>query len=156
NKIGAVEIMDEPQFVWRGIMLDVGRYFYSTEFVKKLLDQMAVYKMNKFHWHLTDDQGWRIEIKKYPELTQKGAWRKESQFGIGLDKNWINKNAHGGFYTQEEIKDIVAYAKSKYIEVIPEIEMPGHAMAALSAFPYLSCEGGSFEVPGYWGVKADV
>lgn len=155
NKILAVEIIDKPQFAWRGMMLDVGRYYYSPEFIKKMLDQMAVYKMNKFHWHLTDDSGWRIEIKKYPELTQKGAWRKESQFGIGLDNNWVNKNAHGGFYTQEEIKEVIRYAQSKYIEIIPEIEMPGHAMAALSVFPNLSCTGGPFEVPGTWGIKLD-
>ncbi|MEQ7799689.1 family 20 glycosylhydrolase [Pedobacter sp. ASV1-7] len=156
RQIPAIEISDKPRFAWRGMMLDVGRYFYSIEFIKKMLDEMAVYKLNKFHWHLTDDQGWRIEIKKYPELTQKGAWRSESQFGIGLDKNWINTNPHGGYYTQEEIKEVIKYAQSKYIEVIPEIEVPGHSKAALSVFPHLSCTGGPFEVPGYWGVVEDV
>lgn len=156
NVINGIKIIDKPLFRWRGLMLDVARYYYPPEFIKKLLDQMAVYKLNKFHWHLTDDQGWRIEIKKYPELTKKGAWRKQSQFAIGLDNNWINKNPHGGYYTQDEIKDIVAYAKSKQIDIIPEIEMPGHAMAALATYPDLSCQKKSFEVPGTWGVKSEV
>ncbi len=156
GKILGVEIYDKPRFAWRGMMLDVGRYFYSTEFIKKLIDNLAVYKINTFHWHLTEDQGWRIEIKKYPELVKKAAWRSETLFGIGLDKNWIDKNPHGGYYTQEEIKDVVKYAQSKFITVVPEIELPGHSVAVLKAFPHLSCNGGSFQVAGKFGVFKDI
>lgn len=156
DKIPAMEIYDKPRFAWRGMMLDVGRYFYSIEFVKKLIDNLAVYKINSFHWHLTEDQGWRIEIKKYPELTSKSAWRAETRFAVGLDKNWIQQSPHGGFYTQEEIKEVVAYAKSKFITVIPEVELPGHSVAVLSAFPNLSCTGGPFEVTGHFGVFKDI
>lgn len=154
STIPAVEIYDTPRFVWRGLMLDVGRYFYSVEFIKKMIDNMAMYKMNTFHWHLTEDQGWRIEIKKYPELTQKGAWRSETQIirgPVGIDKH-----PHGGYYTQEQIKDVVKYAKSKFITIVPEIEMPGHSLAALSVFPELSCTGGPFEIPGQWKIEKDV
>ncbi|MFD1628250.1 beta-N-acetylhexosaminidase [Pseudopedobacter beijingensis] len=156
GKILGVEIYDKPRFAWRGMMLDVGRYFYSTEFIKKLIDNLAVYKINTFHWHLTEDQGWRIEIKKYPELVKKAAWRSETLFGIGLDKNWIDKNPHGGYYTQEEIKDVVRYAQSKFIAIVPEIEMPGHSSAVLAAMPQLSCIGGPFQVPGKFGVLKEV
>ncbi|MFD1628349.1 beta-N-acetylhexosaminidase [Pseudopedobacter beijingensis] len=153
-KIASVEIYDKPQFVWRGLMLDVGRYFYSVEFIKKTIDNMARYKMNTFHWHLTEDQGWRIEIKKYPELTTKGAWRSETQ--MYRSPRGIDKNPHGGFYTQEQVKEVVKYAQSKFITVVPEIEMPGHSLAALSVFPELSCTGGPFEIPGQWRVEKDV
>ena len=153
--VPAVSVQDQPRFAWRGMMLDVGRYFYSVDFIKKLLDNMALYKMNRFHWHLTDDQGWRIEIKKYPELTAKGAWRSETQFARGGDR-WVDKNPHGGFYTQEQVKEVVRYARSKCITVIPEIEMPGHSLAALSVFPELSCTGGPFKIPGQWKIEKDV
>lgn len=153
--IPAVSVYDRPRFAWRGMMLDVGRYFYSVDFIKKMLDNMAIYKMNRFHWHLTDDQGWRIEIKKYPELTAKGAWRSETQFARGGDR-WVDKNPHGGFYTQEQIREVVRYAQSKFITVVPEIEMPGHSLAALSVFPELSCTGGPFKIPGQWKIEKDV
>ncbi|MBE9491350.1 MAG: family 20 glycosylhydrolase [Bacteroidetes bacterium] len=143
--IPAVWIKDSPRFKWRGMHLDVCRHFFPKEFIKKYIDLIAMYKMNTFHWHLTEDQGWRIEIKKYPELTTVGAWRKEPDGKI-----------YGGYYTQEEIKEIVAYAKSRFVTIIPEIEMPGHSMAALAAYPGLSCTGGPFEVANTWGVKKDV
>ena len=137
----AVEITDSPRFSYRGMMLDVCRNFSSVEYVKKFIDMLAMHKMNTFHWHLTDDQGWRIEIKKYPELTNIGANRKETL----VDYYYTNYpqiydgQPTGGYYTQEEIKDIVAYAASKYITVIPEIEMPGHALSAIASYPHLSC-----------------
>ena len=118
--------------------LDVGRHFFPVSFVKKYIDYLAAYKFNKFHWHLTDDQGWRIEIKKYPELTKTGAWRNGTIIGRYPGKGSDNK-PYGGFYTQEEIKEVVAYAAARYIEVIPEIEMPGHGSAAIAAYPWLSC-----------------
>jgi len=140
-----VRIWDEPQFDYRGVHLDVGRHFFPVSFIKKYLEIMALYKFNYFHWHLTEDQGWRIEIKAYPELTNIGAWRTEE-----------NGERYGGFYTQEEIKEIVAYAKNLNITVIPEIEMPGHCQAALAVFPNLSCTGIKNEVPHKWGVDIDV
>ncbi|MCB9208899.1 MAG: family 20 glycosylhydrolase [Ignavibacteriales bacterium] len=142
-----VSIIDEPRFKYRGAHLDVGRHFYSTDDVKKYIDYIAMHKMNKFHWHLTEDQGWRIEIKKYPKLTEIGAWRKET---MGDGKK------HGGFYTQEEVKEIVKYAEDRFITVIPEIEMPGHSLGALAAYPELSCTGGPFEVETIFGVHKDV
>ena len=154
STIPAVEIYDRPRFPWRGLMLDVGRYFYSVAFIKKMIDNMAIYKMNTFHWHLTDDQGWRIEIKKYPELTEKGAWRSETQYVRG--PVGIDKHPHGGYYTQEQIKEVVEYAQSKFITIVPEIEMPGHSLAALAVFPELSCTGGPFEIPGQWRIEKDV
>lgn len=149
-------LSDAPAFGWRGMHLDVSRHFFPVEFIKKYLDIMAIYKLNTFHWHLTDDQGWRIEIKKYPLLTQVGSKRKESI----LEKNFNPFIGDGkpveGFYTQEEIKDVVKYAAERHISVIPEIEMPGHAQAALSAYPQYSCVGGPFEVMTKWGVSEDV
>lgn len=142
-----LNIKDEPRFAWRGMHLDVCRHFYPVEFVKKYIDVLAMYKLNTFHWHLTEDQGWRIEIKKYPKLTQFGSIRKETM-GDG--------KPHGGFYTQEQIKDVVEYARKKYITVVPEIEMPGHALAALASYPEYSCTGGPFEVGTVWGVIDDV
>ncbi len=139
-----LQIRDAPRFGWRGLMLDCGRHFFPKEFIKKYLDVMALHKLNVFHWHLTDDQGWRLEIEKYPRLTEIGAWR-----GTG-DKRY------GGFYTQEDAAEIVRYAATRGITVVPEIEMPGHCMAALAAYPELSCTGGPFEVPTEWGVKKDV
>nr|WP_294938070.1 family 20 glycosylhydrolase [uncultured Flavobacterium sp.] len=154
-KIPCVEINDEPKYVWRGMHLDVGRHFFPKEFIKKYIDYLAMYKMNTFHWHLTEDQGWRIEIKKYPKLTEIGAWRKGSMVGHYNDQKFDDKR-YGGFYTQEEIKEIVAYAKERHITIVPEIEMPGHSQAALAAYPELSCTGGPFEVAMQWGVLDDV
>ncbi len=138
---------DSPRFKWRGIHLDVGRHLFPVEFIKKYIDLLAMYKLNTFHWHLTEDQGWRIEIKQYPKLTGVGAWRKETM-GDG--------KPYGGFYTQDHIQEVVAYAREKFITVVPEIEMPGHALAALAAHPELSCTGGPFDVGTKWGVFDDV
>ncbi|WP_341836586.1 family 20 glycosylhydrolase [Chitinophaga pollutisoli] len=147
-----LEIIDSPRFGWRGLMLDVGRYYYPVSYIKQYLDYMAMHKLNTFHWHLTEDHGWRIEIKKYPRLTAVGAWRNGTQ----ITNNRINHQPHGGFYTQEEVKEVVAYAQSKFITVVPEIEMPGHSMAALAAYPELSCTGGPFEMPVNWGIRKEV
>jgi hexosaminidase len=133
-----VEIDDKPRFAYRGMHLDVGRHFLSVEFVKKYIDFIAMYKMNTLHWHLTEDQGWRIEIKKYPKLTQVGAYRNGTIIGHHPGKGNDNQK-DGGYYTQEQVKDIVKYAADRYITVIPEIEMPGHASAAIAAYPQLSC-----------------
>ena len=139
--IHALEIKDEPRFHWRGMHLDVGRHFFSKDEVLKYLDYLAMYKLNIFHWHLTEDQGWRIEIKKYPRLTTVGGWRAKVGFvrnqAIGLDVD--NGKPYGGFYTQEEIKEVVAYALKKHITIIPEIEMPGHSLAAMYSYPELCC-----------------
>ncbi len=148
NKKGilpAVYIKDKPIFGWRGFELDCGRHFFSVETIKKYLDYLAFYKLNTFHWHLTEDQGWRIEIKKYPELTKIGAYRHETPDSI-----------YGGYYTQEQIKEVVKYAEERFINVVPEIEMPGHCSAALATFPELSCRGERIEVPSGFGVFADV
>ncbi|MDP2886676.1 MAG: family 20 glycosylhydrolase [Ignavibacteria bacterium] len=145
--IPCVRIEDKPRFSWRGMHLDVGRHFFSKDSVKRYIDLMASYKMNMFHWHLTEDQGWRIEIKKYPRLTTVGGWRRETMF---------NGTPHGGFYTQDDVREIVQYAKERFITVVPEIEMPGHSMAALAAYPELSCSGGPFKVGTEWGVLNDV
>ncbi|MGR3811909.1 glycoside hydrolase family 20 protein [Jiulongibacter sp. NS-SX5] len=150
-----VEIKDQPRFGYRGIMLDVGRHMMPVSFIKKFIDLLAMYKINQFHWHLTEDQGWRIEIKKYPKLTEVGAYRKETMAGH-YGEGRYDGTPYGGFYTQEEVKEVVAYATSKYINVIPEIEMPGHAVAALTAYPELGCTGGPYEVRTKWGVATDV
>lgn len=141
----AMEIIDQPRFPWRGMLLDCGRHFMSVDFVKRYIDLLAYYKMNVLHWHLTEDQGWRIEIKKYPALTEVGAWRTNE-----------DGSRYGGFYTQEEIKDVVEYARRRFVTIIPEIEMPGHSVAALAAYPQFSCSGGPFEVETAWGVHKDV
>ncbi len=133
-----VVIDDYPRFGYRGLMLDVGRHFFPVEFIKSYIDLIAMHKMNTFHWHLTDDQGWRIEIKKYPRLTEVGAWRNGTVIGHFPGTASDNKK-HGGFYTQEEVKDVIAYAKKRYVTILPEIEMPGHASAAIAAYPWLSC-----------------
>jgi hexosaminidase len=148
-----VSIKDKPRFAYRGMHLDVGRYMYPVDFIKKYIDIMAMYKLNTFHWHLTEDQGWRIEIKKYPLLTKVGSVRKGTQIGKTDESDNI---PYGGFYTQDEAREIVAYAASKFISVIPEIEMPGHSVAALTAYPWLSCTGGPFEVRTKWGVADDI
>jgi hexosaminidase len=136
-------------------MLDDGRYFHGTVVVKKILDLLALHKMNRFHWHLTEDQGWRIEIKKYPKLTELGSKRKQTQIGGFLSKK-RDGQPHGGFYTQLEIKEIVEYAADRFITIIPEIEMPGHAQAAIAAYPEFSCTGGPFEVSDHFGIHKDV
>ncbi len=146
-------IEDAPVFSYRGLMLDVARHFKSKEFVKRYIDLLAFHKLNTFHWHLTEDQGWRIEIKKYPKLTSVGAFRDKTLIGHGGKRPFkYTFEKYGGFYTQEEIKEVVAYAKKRFVEVIPEIEMPGHAVAALAAYPEYSCSGGPFEVESRWGV----
>jgi hexosaminidase len=154
-KLPCARIEDYPRFGYRGLHLDVARHFFSVEFVKKYIDIMAAYKLNTFHWHLTDDQGWRIEIKKYPRLTQVGSQRAETLIGNYHDRmpQQFDGTPYGGYYTQDQIRDVIQYAASKYITVIPEIEMPGHAMAALAAYPELSCNPGSeYKVSGTWGV----
>jgi hexosaminidase len=138
-------IIDKPRFEWRGLLLDCCRHFMDKDFVLRYIDLLAMQKMNRFHWHLTEDQGWRIEIKKFPLLTEVGAWRTEA-----------DGSRYGGYYTQEEIREVVAYALDRHIEVVPEIEMPGHSLAALAAYPELSCTGGPFSVETTWGVFKDI
>jgi hexosaminidase len=155
--VPACEIKDEPGFVYRGMHLDVGRHMFPVEYIKRYIDMIALHKMNMFHWHLTEDQGWRIEIKKYPKLTEVGAFRKETLVGHAGKKPYVyDGKPYGGFYTQDEVRDIVAYAKARFVTIIPEIEMPGHALAALASYPELSCTGGPFEVYISWGVVDDV
>lgn len=160
--VPACLIEDQPRFSWRGSHLDVGRHFMPKDFIKKHLDLMAMHKLNVFHWHLTEDQGWRIEIKKYPRLTEVGAWRRETVLPMYMkadraSQRLFDGTPHGGFYTQEEVKEIVAYAADRFITVVPEIEMPGHSTAAIAAYPEL----GNFpdrkvEVGTYWGVFPSV
>ncbi|WP_299437984.1 family 20 glycosylhydrolase [uncultured Aquimarina sp.] len=138
-------IKDEPSFMWRGTMLDVSRHFFSVDFIKKQLDMLAVFKINKFHWHLTDDQGWRMEIKKYPKLTQIGAKRGDN-----------TAQKYHGFYTQEEIREVVLYAKERFIDIVPEFDIPGHASAILAAYPELACTNGPFEIREIWGVDYNI
>jgi hexosaminidase len=146
-QIPCVQIEDWPRFKWRGFMLDVSRHFFSKPEVETFLDAMALHKMNVFHWHLTDDQGWRIEIKKYPRLTQVGAWRAGGGFGFNPNTTtaYGTDGRYGGFYTQGDIREVVKYAAARHITIVPEIEMPGHATAALAAYPQFSCTGGPFE-----------
>ena len=144
-QIPAVQIEDAPAFAYRGFMLDVGRHFYPVSFIKKQIDLLSYYKINTFHWHLTEDQGWRLQIKRYPKLTSVGAWRTEA-----------DGSRYGGFYTQAEAREVVEYARQRNITVIPEIEMPGHSMAALAAYPELSCTRQSLPVPATWGVFKDI
>jgi hexosaminidase len=153
--IPGMSIADTPKYQWRGMHLDTARHFFSVEFVKKYIDYIAMYKMNTFHWHLTDDQGWRIEIEKYPKLTQIGGWRSGSMVGHFRDQKF-DTIRYGGFYTQDEIRDVIDYAKKRHITIIPEIEMPGHVRAALAAYPELSCTGGPFETAKEWGILEDV
>jgi len=155
--VPACIIEDEPRFVYRGMHLDVGRHLFPVATIKRYIDMLALHKMNTFHWHLTEDQGWRIEIKKYPKLTEIGAFRNETVVGhAGKPPLVFDGKRYGGFYTQDEVREVVVYAKSKFITVIPEIEMPGHAMGALASYPELSCTGGPFEVNTKWGVMDDV
>ena len=150
----AVVINDKPRFSYRGMHLDVARHFFSLDFVKEYIDMMVLHNMNTFHWHLTDDQGWRMEIKRYPKLTEIGAWRNYTTLG----RNSIidDGTRYGGYYTQEEMKEIVRYAQERYITVIPEIDMPGHMLGALTAYPGLGCTGGPYEVEGHWGIFDDI
>ena len=135
-------LQDYPKFQWRGLHLDVSRHFFTVDEVKRYIDLMSMYKYNTFHWHLTDDQGWRIEIKKYPKLTGIGAWRDSTvNDHYTTNPRTYSVNKYGGYYTQEEIKDVVDYASKRYITVVPEIEMPGHSRAALAAYPEFSCTG---------------
>ncbi|MFC0349536.1 beta-N-acetylhexosaminidase [Undibacterium danionis] len=150
------QIQDQPRFAWRGMHLDVGRHMFSVEFIKKLLDQMAVYKLNTFHWHLTEDQGWRIEIKRYPKLTEIGGYRKQTTKDRNYQPYIGDGEPYGGYYTQEQIKEVVAYARNKHIDVVPEIELPGHSLAALAAYPELACTPGPFEVGTNWGIFEDI
>jgi len=159
--VPAVEIEDMPRFQWRGAHLDVSRSFMPKEFVKKYIDLLALHKLNRFHWHLTDDQGWRIEIKKYPLLTAIGAWRRQSLVGVQRNyadtTQWVyDKIPHGGFYTQDDIREVVAYAQARFITVVPEIEMPGHAQAAIAAYPWLGNSGQQLEVLTHWGVDQNI
>lgn len=148
----SVEIWDAPRFPYRGMHLDVGRHFFGVDFIKKYLDLIALHKMNTFHWHLTEDQGWRIEIKKYPKLTEIGSVRKETMAGKNFDPYVGDGKPYGGYYTQDEIKEVVAYAAERHITVIPEIEMPGHSLAALAAYPELGNGTGPYKVATTWGV----
>ena len=153
-EIPAVQINDYPRFRYRGMMLDVSRHFFSIYEVKKYIDILALHNINTFHWHLSDDQGWRIEIKKYPELTQIGSQRKETV--IGHNSGEYDGQPYGGFYTQDEVRDVIAYAKKRFITIIPEIDMPGHQLAALATYPELGCTGGPYEVWRQWGISEDV
>lgn len=141
-----LEISDSPQFEWRGMHLDVSRHFFEVNVIKKFIDYMAMYKFNVFHWHLTDDQGWRIEIEKYPKLTNKGAWREEADGSV-----------YGGYYTQKQVREIVDYADKRNITIVPEIDMPGHCSAAVFAYPEIGCtENGPEKIPNSWGIFEDI
>ncbi|MBT8244956.1 MAG: family 20 glycosylhydrolase [Winogradskyella sp.] len=156
-KIKALTITDKPQFSYRGMHLDVARHMYPVEFIKKYIDALAMLKMNTFHWHLTEDQGWRIEIKKYPKLQKVAAYRKETLMGHYSDQpHQFDGKKYGGYYTQEEVKEVVAYAAERFVTVIPEIEMPGHSQAAIAAYPELGCTGEQVEVATKWGVFEDI
>lgn len=161
--IQCLEIKDKPRFSWRGLHLDAGRHFFPAYYIKQYINNMAMYKLNVFHWHLTDDQGWRIEIKKYPLLTEKASWRDETI--IGWDGDFFQEKLSearydgigvGGFYTQEQVHDIIRYAAERYVTIVPEIEMPGHSCTALAAYPELGCTGGPYQVQKKWGVWDDV
>ncbi len=156
-----VSINDEPAFKWRGNMLDVARHYFPVSFVKKYIDNLAAYKINTFHWHLTDDQGWRIEIKKYPKLTQISAFRNETLIGAQQlmkkpEDFKYDATPYGGFYTQDQIRDVIAYAQKRYITIVPEIEMPGHSVSVLAAYPELGCKPGPYETRTLWGISEDI
>ncbi len=157
------EIYDKPRFTWRGLHLDVGRHFFPVFYIKRYIDFMAMYKLNKFHWHLTEDQGWRIEIKKHPLLTEISHWRDETitpatyrHKGVQGPVPQYDGIGYGGFYTQNQVREIVQYAADRFVTVIPEIEMPGHSCAALAAYPGLGCTGGPYHVQKTWGIFEDV
>jgi hexosaminidase len=149
-----VIITDAPRFSWRGMHLDCSRHFFSVAFVKKYIDLLALHNMNVFHWHLTDDQGWRLEIKRWPKLMTVGSQRSGTIIGTNSDLD--DHTPYGGYYTQQEARDIVAYARARHITVVPEIDMPGHMLAALASYPELGCTGGPYQVGHYWGVYKDV
>ena len=149
------EIFDEPRFEYRGVLLDCGRHYFTVEFIKKFLDVMALHGSNQFHWHLTEDQGWRFEVKAYPSLAQKGSVRAETVIGPG-NSGIYNGTPYGGYYTQEECREVVRYAAERYINVVPEIDLPGHMQSALHVFPHLGCTGGPYPVRTYWGVSREV
>ncbi len=155
SELPCLLINDAPRYKWRGMHLDVCRHFFPVEFIKRYIDYIAMYKMNTFHWHLTEDQGWRIEIRKYPLLTKVGAYRKGSMIGP-YSAQKFDSIPYGGFYTQDQIREIVAYASARHVTIVPEIEMPGHSLAALASYPQLSCTGGPFEVGMAWGVYDDI
>ncbi|GMV06576.1 MAG: hypothetical protein AMXMBFR53_28520 [Gemmatimonadota bacterium] len=155
-RIAATLVTDAPRFPYRGMHLDVGRHFFGPGFVKRYIDQLARYKLNRFHWHLTEDQGWRIEIDRYPRLTEVGAWRAETMVEKNFDPYVGDGRRYGGFYTKDEVRDIVAYAAERYVTIVPEIEMPGHSTAALAAYPELACTEGPFQVATTWGVFEDI
>lgn len=153
--LSAVEIYDKPRFAYRGAMLDVARHFYTVDEVKTFIDMLALHNINRFHWHLTDDQGWRIEIKKYPKLMSVASERKETVVGRWYSGIYDGK-PYGGYYTQDELRDVIDYAAKRHITIIPEVDLPGHMQAALTAYPELGCTGGSYEVRTIWGVSQDV
>jgi hexosaminidase len=156
NQIQCLSIENDfPQFQWRGMHLDCARHFFKPDFIKKYIDILAAYKFNYFHWHLTDDQGWRIEILRYPKLTQVGAYRAGTMKGH-YDEQQYDSIPFGGYYTQNEIREIVAYAKNRHVEIVPEIDMPGHARAAIAAYPELSCTGKQITVGMKWGIEKEV
>jgi hexosaminidase len=156
----AVRIEDAPRFRWRGAMLDVARHFMPKEFVKKYVDLLALHKMNTFHWHLTDDQGWRLEIKKYPRLTEVGSRRARTMVGHRDRRDstrWVYDSVpHGGYYTQDDVREVVAYAAARHITVVPEVEMPGHAVAAIAAYPELGVTGRPTAVLERWGISSNI
>ena len=151
-----VEVEDRPRFAWRGLMLDVCRYFYPKADILKFLDMMALHKLNVFHWHLTEDQGWRLESRAYPRLTAVAAWRRRTRFGHHRNGAGFDGVPHGGFYTRQDVREIVAHAAERFITVVPEIEMPGHAQAAIAAYPELGCVAEPLEVSCDWGVHKNV
>jgi len=150
----AVQITDEPRFGYRGIHLDVARHFFDVDVVKQTIDMLVLHNQNTLHWHLTDDQGWRVEIKKYPELTRFGSIRQRTV--IGHNTPIYDNTSSGGYYTQAEMREVIEYAKERYITVIPEIDMPGHMMAVLACFPELGCTGGPYHVAEEWGISDDI
>lgn len=154
--VPALTIRDAPRFGYRGLHLDVGRHMFPVEFIKHYIDLMALYKINTFHWHLTEDQGWRIEIERYPRLTEVGGCRSETILEKNFEPYIGDGKPYCGFYTQEEVREVVAHAESRFVLVIPEIEMPGHSMAALAAYPELACTEGPFEVGTRWGIYEDI
>ena len=157
GRIPCMEIEDRPRFPWRGLLFDTCRHFFPVESLKRQLDLLAAHKMNRFHWHLTEDQGWRIQVDAYPKLTRIGAWRATVDL-INPDKPKpvVPGIRYGGYYSKRDIREVVAYAAERHIVVVPEIEMPGHSRAALAAYPELSCAGGPFEVATKWGIHEDV
>ena len=154
SSLPAVTIRDQPRFAWRGLHLDVVRHFFPVAFLERLLDLMALYKLNTFHWHLTDDQGWRVEVRSRPRLTEVGG--PAQRHSLPHDRHQSDGTPYGGHYTQDQVRQVVAYAAARGITVVPEIEMPGHALAALASYPELGCRGAGYEVGTSWGIKSEV